>query len=189
MNDSDIMRLIRRSPSEGHRALFDEYYNYVYAIVLNTLRNVGTKEDIEDCVIDSFADILINVDTSTEGSLKAFIGTVAKNKSISAYRSLRRKSSGSTSFDDEELGNIPSGEDVAASAENSAAAEQLIEHIRQLGKPDSDILIHKYFYERNSREIAAMTGLSPAAVRIRCSRALKRLREKLAGDYSVKESV
>ncbi len=181
MNDSDILDLIRRSLAQGQRALFDEYYNYVYAIALNILRGTGTQADIEDCVIDSFADILINVDTDMSGSLKAYIGTVAKHKAISAYRSLRRKVTAGYSLDDEAAGSISTGEDIAASAENKALIHQILDHIRQLGEPDSDILIHKFFYERNSREIAAITGLSPAAVRIRSSRSLKKLREKFNG--------
>lgn len=187
MTDSEILDMIREDPSKGHRALFDEYYNYVYAIALNALRNVGTKHDTEDCVIDSFADILLNIDTKREGSLKAYIGTVAKNKAISAYRSLKRRN-GDFSLDAEESQKIPSKEDVAAKAENNALAAQLLDHIRDLGEPDSEIIIHKYFYERTSAEIAAITGLSPAAVRLRCSRALKRLRVKFTKDHTAKES-
>ena len=181
MNDSDILRLIRESPAKGHRALFDEYYNYVRAITLRILRNYGSEDDIDDCVIDTFTDILLNVDSGREGSLKAYIGTVAKHKAISAYRSLRRKVTAGYSLDDEAAGSISTGEDIAASAENKALIHQILDHIRQLGEPDSDILIHKFFYERNSREIAAITGLSPAAVRIRSSRSLKKLREKFNG--------
>lgn len=187
MNDSEILQMIRENPSKGHRALFDEYYNYVYAIALNNLRNVGTKDDIEDCVIDSFTDILLNVDTDRADTLKSYIGTVVKNKSISAYRSLKKRR-GDFSLDDEESQDIASKEDVAAKAENNALAAQLLDHIRALGEPDSEIIIHKYFYERNSAEIAAITGLSPAAVRLRCSRALKRLREKFTKDHTAKES-
>ena len=108
MNDSDILRLIRESPAKGHRALFDEYYNYVRAITLRILRNYGSEDDIDDCVIDTFTDILLNVDSGREGSLKAYIGTTAKNKAISLQRSLKRRNAGSFPLDDDTMNNIPS---------------------------------------------------------------------------------
>ena len=88
MNDSEINRLINDSPSLGHRALFDEYYSYVYAITVNILRGCGSAEDVEECVIDAFASIIKNLDLSSYGALKPFIGTVAKNKALSMRRTL-----------------------------------------------------------------------------------------------------
>ena len=179
MNDSDILRLIRESPAKGHRALFDEYYNYVRAITLRILRNYGSEDDINDCVIDTFTDILLNVDSGREGSLKAYIGTTAKNKAISLQRSLKRRNAGSVPLDDDTMNNIPSTENIEEASERSEVTQRLIQEIRLLGKPDSDIIIHKYFYDRNSREIGSILGLSPAAVRMKCSRAMKKLRKAM----------
>jgi hypothetical protein len=36
-----------------------EYGKYVYAVIFNKLRSVGTQEDIEECFSDVFADIFI----------------------------------------------------------------------------------------------------------------------------------
>ena len=179
MNESEILRLMREAPHEGHRALFDAYYNYVSAIVTRILRNTGTKEDIDECIIDVFTNVIRHLDTGTESSLKAYIGTTAKHKAISLRRSLTAKTGRNVPMDDELAASLSSGEDIAGQAERAAVTERLLKEIAALGEPDSTIIIQKYFYSRKSGEIAQMVGLLPAAVRLRCSRALKKLRERL----------
>ena len=79
MNDSEILELLHRSPQKGHRALFDEYYSYVCAISVNILRGIGSREDIEECVIDTFTAVISKLDGSAVGSVKPFVGTAAKH--------------------------------------------------------------------------------------------------------------
>ena len=180
MNESEILRLLREAPPKGHRALFDAYYNYVSAIVTRILRDTGTQEDIDECIIDIFTDVIRHLDTGTESSLKPYIGTTAKHKAISLRRSLTAKTGRNVPMDDELAASLSSGEDIAGQAERAAVTERLLKEIATLGEPDSTIIIQKYFYSRKSGEIAQMVGLLPAAVRLRCSRALKKLRERLS---------
>lgn len=180
MTDSEILQLIRETPSKGHRALFDEYYNYVCAIAANVLRGCCTPEDIDECVIDVFTSVITHLDADNTPNLKAYIGSAAKNKAIDRRRSAIAKSGRSVPMDSDGVPELSSGEDIAANAERAAAAERLIEEITALGEPDKTIIIQKYFYDRKAKEIAAVTGLSPAIVRLRCSRALKKLRKALS---------
>ena len=68
---------------------------------------------------------------------------------------------------------------VEKAAENSETLQLVLVKIDELEEPDSTIIIQKYFFGRSSAEIARIVGLSPAAVRMRLSRALKRLRAEL----------
>ncbi|MCR5480275.1 MAG: hypothetical protein K6F27_10525 [Ruminococcus sp.] len=54
MTESEIRSMIGTSRKEGFRLLFEEYHAYVYHIVWNTIRSVGSKEDAEECVSDIF---------------------------------------------------------------------------------------------------------------------------------------
>ncbi|MBR4627164.1 MAG: sigma-70 family RNA polymerase sigma factor [Ruminococcus sp.] len=182
MTDSDILRLITESPPKGHRALFDEYYNYVCAIAARVLRDIGSPEDIDECVIDVFSDVILRLDPDRPESLKAYIGSAAKNKAISRRRSLLAKSGRRLDMDEQGFAAIPSGENIAGNAENKAVSELLMKEIAALGEPDSTIIIQRYFYSRKSAEISSIVGISPAAVRLRCSRALKKLRNALKGE-------
>lgn len=183
MNDSEILELLHRSPQNGHRALFDEYYSYVCAISVNILRGIGSREDIEECVIDTFTAVISKLDGSTVGSVKPFVGTVAKHKAISMRRSLMSRSGKCVSIDSEELGELRSEERVDQNAENSEMTRILLEKIEELGEPDSAIIIQKYFYGQNANEIGRTVDMKPATVRMRCARAMKKLRSLLRDFY------
>ena len=183
MNDSEILELLHQSPQKGHRALFDEYYSYVYAISVNILRNFGSREDVEECVIDTFTSVINKLDGSAVGSVKPFVGTVAKHKAISMRRALMSKSGKCVSIDSEEIGELRSEERVDRNAENSDMTKQLLQKIKELGEPDSAIIIQKFFYGQNANEIGRMLDIKPATVRMRCTRAIKKLRSLLRDFY------
>ena len=50
MTDMELRMLMAESVQKCHRVVFEKYCNYVYAIVINILRNCGSREDIEDNV-------------------------------------------------------------------------------------------------------------------------------------------
>ena len=177
MTDSEILSLMKRSPQQGHRALFEEYYSYVYAISVNILRGYGSPEDVEECVIDSFAAVINNVSGE---ALKPFIGAVTRNKALNMRRGLAGGLGKSISIDSDEFGELPSAERLEQSVENSERTALILRRIKELGEPDSTIIIQKYYYERNAKEIGRLTGMSSAAVRMRCSRAVKKLRSLLS---------
>ena len=144
MTDSEITALMKKSPQQWHRALFDEYYSYVYAISVNILRGIASSEDIEECVIDAFASVIQNLDISSCTELKPFIGTVTKHKAISMRRSLMPKAGKYISIDSEELGELSSDECIDRNAENSVMTDFLLTKIKELGEPDASIIIQKY---------------------------------------------
>ena len=58
--------------------------------------------------------------------------------------------------------------------------------IRSLGEPDSTIVIQKFYYNKNSSQIAGLLSMKPSAVRMRVKRAAARLRKALA-ERGIKE--
>ena len=180
MSESEINEKLKHSPNDGQRALFDQYYNYVYAIALRILRGTIPMNDIEECVIDIFANIMLNYDPDKGGSLKAYIGTVAKRFSINMLRKANGKAYNNISIDSDDFGEIVSNTDVEKAAEKTFVSEAIINAIKALGEPDSIIIIQKYFYDRKSSEIGKIVGLSSIAVRARISRAMKKLKNDLA---------
>ncbi|NLT09118.1 MAG: sigma-70 family RNA polymerase sigma factor [Ruminococcus sp.] len=179
MTDGEIKMLIRTSPDEGYRALFDEYWQYTYTIICQMLRGCGRLRAAEECTSDVLSDVMLNYDTAYEGSLKAYIGTTARRRAIDICRSSKKRDSITSSLDCEDAPEISSSEDIAYDAERSELTRLLIEQINALGEPDSVIIIQKYFFERNSIEIGRLIGMNPITVRNRLSRALKRLKPVL----------
>ena len=191
MTDKDYRRIFKKSPREAQNTLFDEYFSYVYTIVFNKLRSCAAKEDIEECVSDVFADVFeyFDKDSGQNGSLKSFISTVAVRKAINMFHSLTARSGRTISLEDGGADSISDGTDLTESAEKAELRRTLLRLVDELGEPDSAIIIQKYYYGMNSREIAETVSLEPAAVRVRCSRAIRRLKDKLAElDISLKEA-
>lgn len=180
MTGSEYRSLMKISPDNAHRAVFDEYYNYVFTIVMNKLRSCASKEDIEECVSDVFAAVFLKLDSDLryDGELAAFVNTVAKNKAIDMYRSLSTRRNADITAPDIET--VPAETDVAGDAEIKDIRRIVYDTIAGLGEPDSSIIILKYYYGLTSAEIGKKLSISPAAVRKRCERALKRMKKTLS---------
>ncbi|MBQ9894168.1 MAG: RNA polymerase sigma factor [Ruminococcus sp.] len=179
MNDKEIKEKIERSREEGYRALFDEYWQYAYTIIYSILNKYGCARDAEDCTADVLSDVMIKYDTGTDGSLKAYIGTTARNRAIDIARSASKTNARSIEMESEEYEALPSSENIAEIAERSELTKILLDNIEALGEPDSVIIIQKYFFERSSVEIGKITGINPVTVRSRLKRALKKLKVQL----------
>ncbi len=182
MTDNEILCLMREEPPQGQRALFDKYYSYVYYIVNSIINGFGSPDDSEECVIDVFASVMMKLVPDEGCSLKSYVGTVARNAAISMKRRLAVKTGRDISADEESMAELADSEDIEKNTENSAMSELLLEKISELGVPDSIIIIQKYYYDRNSKEIAEMVGMTPSAVRVRAGRAMKRLKKLLEAD-------
>ena len=182
MTDNEILSLMRETPPQGQRALFDKYYSYVYSIVNRIISGFGSPDDSEECVIDVFASVMMKLRPDDECSLKSYVGAVARNAAISMRRSLAVKTGRNISADEESMAEIADEEDIEKSNDKSETSELLLSKVSELGPPDSIIIIQKYYYDKSSKEIAEMVGLNPTAVRMRCGRAMKRLKKLLEAE-------
>ena len=181
LTDSDLNALMQKSAEIAHRRIFDEYSGYVYSICANKLKSCGTKEDIEECVSDSFAAIFRYFDNESnkDGDLKGIIGTIAKRNAVDYFRRLSGKSDRLVSIDDEDFPKISSDIRVDDEAEKALIREIIMDCIDRLGKPDSQIIVYHFFYGKTSKQMAALLGQSEWAIQKRLSRAKKKLRQLL----------
>ena len=181
MTHNEYQLLLKENMAEAQHKVFSKYLNYVYTIVYNSLWNCGSSEDISECVIDVFMEFFSSYQAKPEitGDIKGFIGTIAYRMAAKYYRRLRRNGI-SVSLDDDCSEIIQSDENIAEAAEQNDLRTLLLDLIESLGKPDSIIILEKFFYGKKNHEIAKSLHLTPITVRVRCSRALKKLRKLLA---------
>lgn len=178
MDKKEIKRLIRSSPDDGYRQLFEQYHAYAFAVIYRTLGSKVSQKEAEDCVVDVFADVILHFDTTSDSDIQAYIGAAARNRAINLKRA--KAASDWYTVSEEAAGDVPdSGTDVEKAAEYSELLRLVLAKIDELDEPDQTIIIQKYFFGRSSKEIAQIVGISPAAVRVRLNRALKRLRKAL----------
>lgn len=189
MTDSQYRYLFEKSPVSAQKALFDEYLNYVYSIVYNKLRSCGSKEDIEECVGDVFAAVFMSYDSngSFDGDLKGIIGTIAFRKAVQCFRKLSN-THGLTVSAEGEYFELPDNQNIVENTEKNELRNVLINTINSLGEPDSTIILQKYYYNMNSREIAEKLSMTSDSVRVRCGRAIKKIKSLLLEKgYDIKE--
>lgn len=177
MTDSEWEQLLNSSPRDAYEYLIEQYGNLIYAIVINKIGRIGTKEDIEDCVSDIMVEFLKNAGnfSAGTGSLKSYISTVAKFRAIDAFRKISGQNSRFADIDDENITLPPSGSDTEDEAEKRIFHRRLWEIVRSLGEPDSSIIIYQYFYNRKIAEIARILGMTAGAVQKRSLRARKKI--------------
>ena len=180
MTDNEYRALFEKSPADAQNTLYEEYLNYVYSIVFKKLRICARAEDIEECVSDVFTAVFLSYDSkqSINGDLKGYIGRIASNKAINMFHSLTAKKNNAAYI--EELETQPISEDtVADNAERKELRDNMIKCIQALGEPEASMMIQKYYYNMRSYEIGKMLSMPAGTVRVRCNRALKKLKAML----------
>ena len=115
--EQQIRSIMQQSREKGCTALFETYYNYVYAVVFRYVRKYGTTEDIEECVVDVFAQVMAHFPDIREGTLKAYLSAAAKNRALNLCRTLYADASQTVSIDEDSFSRLADTQDVAAGAE------------------------------------------------------------------------
>ncbi|MBR4200184.1 MAG: sigma-70 family RNA polymerase sigma factor [Oscillospiraceae bacterium] len=179
MTERELRALTDRSQEDGFRAIFQQYHSYVYAIIWRRICAAASKEDAEECVSDVFAEAFLHFAEIHEGALQGYLATLANRTAIDCYRKLTVRGS-AVSMDDDTVQSIASEENVAEQCEEQAVSSELLQAVRSLGEPDATIILHRYFYDRSASEIAETLHMQPVTVRVRMSRALKRLKTVLS---------
>jgi RNA polymerase sigma-70 factor (ECF subfamily) len=182
LDDTRIYSLLLDDPEKGIEKLMDKYMAFVYTIVSGKLALSCKRQDIEECVSDVFYKVYrtrAGIDPE-KGSIKSYLAVLAKRTAIDAFRKLHN-TSGEISFDEYGCERIASGTDIEKEAAESETGDRLIEGIKALGEPDSQILIRKYYFGQSAKTISKALGMRENTINKRASRALTKLKASLGG--------
>ena len=83
------------------------------------------------------------------------------------------------SIDEDTSRELSSDEDLVSESERTELRRILMDSINSLGEPDSTIIIQKYYYAKRSQQIGELLSMKPSTVRMRCKRAVEKLRSIL----------
>ena len=183
MEDSRLLRLLRKDPNAGMERLMDQYAGLVWAVVKSRLDpSFALSFDAEDCVADVFSSFYAELSRfdPTKASIKTYLCIMARNRAINLSK--KRCREGRIPSDEARLLLQPS-DDIEIDSELSEAElrREVIEAVTALGQPDSSILFRKLYYGESSKEIAAALGMTVSNVDTRTHRALNKLRSRLGG--------
>lgn len=176
---NDDALLARRIRSGDRDALGELYDRYVSVALATALRVVADREQAEDLVHDTFVAVWQKIDRfdAARGSLRAWLLTIVRNRSIDRLRATR-PTLDVEEADEQSLlrsGVNPTWE--AAIARRSAAELRLA--LAQLPSEQREAIELAYFGGRTYREIAVLTNVPLGTANGRLRLALAKLREAL----------
>ena len=170
MNDEKIIKGLKNRKRSSLEKAIEKYSAYVNVIVYNIIGNTMAKEDIEEAVSDVFISLWNNAEyiNQESGSLKFYIGAIARNKARNKLRELRV----CCQLDENSYSREGNPEDELDSRE---AGKMLYSLIMSLGEPENEIMIRYYYNSEKIREISKSMDINISTVKTK----LKRSREKL----------
>ncbi len=178
MEDKDIIKLFFDRSEEAVAALNKKYGSLCRSIAYNVLKS---REDAEECVNDTYLSVWNSIPPESPTRLSAYVGRIARNKSLSRYRkntAAVRNSEYDTSLD--ELSEcVPSKvrtEDELDARELSAAINAFL---AELNKDSRLLFMLRYWGGYSISDAARLLGITPNAASVRLSRLREKLKEQL----------
>lgn len=142
--------------------IINEYSNYVFKIVDNTVGNSLSYQDKEEIVSDAFYLLWKNQDR-VESNLKSYLATIAKNCS---YQRLHKLNS-----------EIILDENITSYNEELDISLEIEDILKNLTKEEKDIFDLYYVKGYKIKEIAKIQNKSNSNIKIILYRMRKKLRE------------
>ena len=183
MTDERICALLKSEPERGLERLVSKYSGLVCSVLSGKLRSARfTRQDVEDAASETFFEFWRGFEKSpcAPYEIKARLCVIAKRNAIDRLRKLYRQPD-TLSTDEESSEEIRSDFSLEGEFELKEERIALINSVNALGKPDSELIIRKYYLGQSSKEIAKATGMSVSNVDTRTHRAILKLREKFGG--------
>ena len=154
-----------------------KYSKLLWLIAAAVLKNVGTEQDVEECVADVFIDLWENPDKydAERGTLKSWLCMVARCKAIDRYRMLSKHST--VPLEGAMMVGRMGMQDALLQEETK---RELVAAVNALADVEKDILIRRYYYEQKPREIAKALDLPLKQVENHLYRSKQKLRKAIS---------
>ena len=180
MDDAKIVQLYWDRDERAIPAAADKYGSYCTSIARNIL---GSHEDAEECVNDTYMSAWNSIPPHRPGILSAFLGKIVRNLSIKRYRynTADKRGGGQLPVVLDEISDLVSGTD---DVEEGFTGKELIKAIdRFLGTLSSEkrgIFIRRYWYFDSIHDIAVRFGMTENNVSVTLNRLRLKLRNYLS---------
>ena len=169
MDEQQLLSRLRHGDEQALTAVITRFSAYVVTVIHNRSRGLLSPEDEDELASSVF---FASCRAVKAGSIRAWLGSVARNKTIDRMRRTRM--------------DMPLDEELAGTDDflleetvKKEQARQLREAVAQLSEPDREIVRRFYDLCQTAPEIAAALGLTPAAVRMRLVRSRETIRNEL----------
>ena len=189
LSDEQLMDRLAGSEVElALSALYDRYSRTVFGVGLKIL---GHRSLAEELVQEVFLKVWRSSRTfdPSRGSFSTWLYRVVRSVALDLHRKRASR-----------VHPVPEGDPhIAAARDSSAGPQEIVDDswlswriARALDGLDAahrEVIELAYFQGLSQREISRQTGVPLGTVKTRTSRALKRLRNGLAGQYALREFI
>lgn len=189
MNKEKLAKLLQTDPDRGMKKLIDEYGGLVTAVISGRMRaDRFSFQDVEDCASETFFEFWRGFEKAPcRGSdIRARLCVIAKRNAIDRLRRLYRQPD-TISMDAENSAELRSEHSLEGDLEEKEERLALINAVKALGPPDSEIIIRKYYLGQSSKDAAKELKMSVSNFDTRAHRAIKKLRTMLGGTDNEQE--
>lgn len=173
MQERRLIKQLKQHDPDALSELMQQYTAYVGTIVRNILGKVLTESDVEEVTADVFVIVWNHSKEIQQGKLRPYLATVARNCAKNRLRGYQE------TVGLEQVESICCCEDIEQEIDQKILAEMLQDVLDALAPKDREILVRHYYYYEGVKQIAEDLGMKESAVKMRMSRARKRLQQEL----------
>jgi RNA polymerase sigma-70 factor (ECF subfamily) len=185
--DEELSVLLMASDYSAMAVLIDRYQKPLSRY----LRRIGVykEEDIQDLLQDIFIKIYKNINSFNKDlSFSSWIYRISHNEAISFFRRNKVRPEGNMIDDSEELLFKTEDESInlAEEIDQTLNAKVLQEAISELDQKYRDVLVLRYFEDRDYENISDILQIPKGSVATLIHRAKSRLKEKMQKLWKIK---
>lgn len=172
--DDELVERAKKDHRE-FQALYDKYFKKVYTYLwFKTSKNYEVAQDL---VQETFLKALQHISQykSRGFSYLAYLLSISRNLLTN-----KRRLPPPIHLEEIEAESLPDPEDTLAGIEMSQDAEGLWQTVESLSRPDKELLIMRYKDEISVEDIARRMRKSPNNIKVKLSRARKKLSKAVA---------
>lgn len=174
MNDKEIIALFNLRDQRAIAELNSKYGNYISSV---SLRILGDRSDVEECVNDAYLIVWNTIPPENPNNLGAYVFRICRNLSVDRLkRNTAKKRSAEIVSLSEELAECDSAEDEYIQGELQTVINAFLESLK---KRDRNIFLCRYYLSYSIKEISDSFGMSEEYVRTLLSRTRAKLKEYL----------
>lgn len=157
MEDKQIIELYHRRDETAIGETDKKYGGLCRSIAMNIL---SVREDAEECVSDTYHAAWLKMPPEWPRSLRAFLGRITRNLSISRYRASRaqKRYDGIEIMLSELDDCIPSHQDMERQLDRGLLADTISRWLDSLPDKDRRLFIRRYWYGDSVQALAQESG-------------------------------
>lgn len=183
MEDREIIELYLQREESAISESSQKYGRLCQHVADNVL---GSKEDAEECVNETWFRSWLKIPPTIPESLKAFFVSITRNLALDRYRALHaeKRFVQMEIMLDELEECIPSGSSVEEVIEASELSGLICRWLDDLQKEDRVTFVKRYYYGVSVKELAAARALSENTMAVKLARLRADLKTKLQKEWN-----